>query len=219
MAQTTESGPEIWTAVDLVNHFGPIPLNRVRFDPPPGKATEEDLLAICEREKRLYELVDGVLVEKVMGWDESCVAVVLIEFLQHHVRSNSLGVVAGPDGLTRLFSGMIRIPDISFVSWQRLPGKERPRVRIAPWAPDLVVEVLSEGNTDAEMDRKLRDYFEAGVRLVWYIDPAEESARIYRSPEECRVLGKEATLDGGDVLPGFQLPLVQLFTPPTRPPE
>ncbi len=64
MAQTTESALGIWTAVDLASHFGPIPLNRIRFDPPPGKATEADLLAICEREERLYELVDGVLVER-----------------------------------------------------------------------------------------------------------------------------------------------------------
>ncbi|NLX99830.1 MAG: Uma2 family endonuclease [Rhodopirellula sp.] len=217
MAQTTEFVANPWTAVDLANRFGPIPLNRVRFDPPPGKATERDLLAICEREERLYELVDGVLLEKVMGWNESCLAVVLIEFLQRHVRTNGLGVVAGPDGLIRLVPGLIRIPDISFISWQRLPGGERPRVRVASWAPDLAVEFLSEGSTAEEMDRKLHDYFEAGVRLVWYIDPAEESVRVYHSPQQCTRLGRDAMLDGGDVLPGFRLSLEQLFTLPTRP--
>jgi hypothetical protein len=56
-----------WTAADLVEHFGPIPLYRIRHDPPPGAATEQDAIEIHDREDRLYELVEGVLVEKTMG--------------------------------------------------------------------------------------------------------------------------------------------------------
>jgi Uma2 family endonuclease len=72
-------------------------------------------------------------------------------------------------------------------------------------APDLAVEVLSEGNTEAEMERKLREYFDAGVLLVWYVDPEARTVRVYTSPGEARLLGEEDTLDGGSVLPGFRL--------------
>src|SRR5206468_1626606 len=83
-------------------------------------------------------------------------------------------------------------------------------------APDLAVEVLSKGNTRAEMDRKLREYFAAGVRLVWLIDPKTRTARVHTSPEEMTRLGEGDTLDGGDVLPGFALPLRDLLRPDAR---
>jgi hypothetical protein len=64
-----------WTVADLLNRFGPILLRRVRQDPAPGSATEQDVIDIHDKEKRLYELVDGVLVEKTMGIQESYLAV------------------------------------------------------------------------------------------------------------------------------------------------
>ena len=69
------------------------------------------------------------------------------------------------------------------------------------------------------MDRKLHDYFTAGVQLVWYIDPDSRTARVYTSPEQCRVLTEDDSFSGGDVLPGFELPLRTLFAdlePPRR---
>ena len=77
--------------------------------------------------------------------------------------------------------------------------------------PDLAVEVLSESNTAEEMARKLREYFAAGVRLVWMIDPRDRTATVFTGPELSRMLDETHTLDGGDVLPGFQLPLRDLF--------
>ena len=81
-------------------------------------------------------------------------------------------------------------------------------------APDLAVEVISRDNTREEMDRKLSDYFAAGVRLVWYVYPATREVRVYASPEKYVTLGAQDTLDGGDVLPGFQLPLATFFAQP-----
>ena len=78
-------------------------------------------------------------------------------------------------------------------------------------APDLAVEVLSEGNTKQEMERKLKDYFFAGVRLVWYIDVKKRTVEVYTSPDQGVTLTEGQNLDGGDVLPGFRLPLRQLF--------
>jgi Uma2 family endonuclease len=76
----------------------------------------------------------------------------------------------------------------------------------------LAVEVLSVNNTLKEMERKRKEYFQAGCRLVWEIDPAQRTATVYTSPEDSQVLSESDTLDGGDVLPGFKLPLAQAFT-------
>ena len=78
--------------------------------------------------------------------------------------------------------------------------------------PDLAVEVLSTSNTTAEMDRKLRDYFTSGVRLVWLVDARPRQATVCTAVDCCTVIDAAQTLDGGDVLPGFVLPLADLFT-------
>src|SRR5712692_8196757 len=90
------------TLADLKEHPGRIHPNRVRFRPAPGTATEKDVLAIHDHEDRLYELVDGVLVEKAMGWSESLLASALIEILRGFVRPQNLGLVTAPDGMVRL---------------------------------------------------------------------------------------------------------------------
>src|SRR5687768_8635138 len=101
-----------WTVADLLVRFGPIPHRRIRQDPAPGEATEQDVLDIHEREKRLYELIDGVLVEKTMGVQESFLAVFLARLLGNFVEPKKLGFVLGTDGMTRLFPGRVRIPDV-----------------------------------------------------------------------------------------------------------
>jgi len=196
---------------DVLKHFGGIAPERIRIDPAPGRATERDVIHLNDHEDRLYELVDGVLVEKVMGLPESIVASTVGRFLGNFVEEHDLGVVAGPDGTMRLMPGLVRIPDVAFISWDRLPGKTVPDEAIPDLAPDLAVEVLSEGNTKEEMDRKLKDYFFAGVRLVWYIDLKKRTAKIYPAPDQGLMLTEGQALEGGDVLPGFRLPLRQLF--------
>ena len=103
------------------------------------------------------------------------------------------------------------MPDVAFISWDRFPDQKRPREAILPVPPDLAVEVLSPSNTKAELSRKLRDYFDAGTRLVWYLDPPTRQMRVYTSPEECVIVDENGTVDGGDVLPGFSLSLGELF--------
>jgi Uma2 family endonuclease len=204
-----------WTAADLLEHFGPIPLHRIRHDPAPGTATEDDVVEIHLREDRLYELVDGVLVEKTVGTYESYLAVSLIEVLAGFVRKRRLGIVLGPDGMMRLSPGLIRIPDVSYVSFDRLPGRAVPETPVADLAPDLAIEVISKGNTKKEMDRKLSEYFQAGVREVWFVyhQPRREVV-VYHSPDRSAVFSEDASVHGGDVLPGFVLELKQLFAQP-----
>jgi Uma2 family endonuclease len=165
----------------------------------------------------LYELVDGVLVEKTVGFYESYLAALLAGHLCTFVMERRLGIVAGADGPMRLAAGLVRMPDASYVSWDRLPDRQLPQAPIPDLVPDLAVEVLSEGNTQKEMDRKLRDYFTAGARLVWYVHPEDHTVEVFTGPDTSTVLREGQTLDGGAVLPGFTLSLQQLFAQPGKP--
>ncbi len=199
------------TLADFLDQFGDIPPHRILVKPVPGTATEEDLL---ERERQTGlapELIDGVLVEKAVGYLESRLAVRLIAVLEAFVNAHKLGIVLGEGGTLRILAGQVRVPDVCFISRGQFPGGELPDVPIPGIAPDLAIEVLSRSNTRREMQRKLNDYFTAGVRLVWYIDPQDKTCRIYTSPDNCETLGESGTLDGDDVLPGFTLKLTDLF--------
>ncbi|MCY2964984.1 MAG: Uma2 family endonuclease [Planctomycetota bacterium] len=200
-----------WTAADLVERFGPIRLHRIRSHPAPGTATEQDVIDIHDREDRLFELVDGVLVEKAMGTHESVLAVALSALLRDFVKSTKSGFVLGADGMARLAPGLIRIPDVSFVSWDQLPNKIIPAGPMLDFAPRLAVEILSASNTKREMDQKLVDYFEAGVELVWYVDPRARTVKVHSSPASFIVLDVGQTLAGGAVLPGFSVAVKDLF--------
>jgi Uma2 family endonuclease len=199
------------TVADLWERLGQVPLSRIRLIPTPGAAAEQDVLDSIDHSERICELIDGVLVEKTMGYMESLLAMAVGEFLRRFVRDQKLGIVLGADGPLRILPRQIRVPDVCFVSWERLPDGKLPQTPILPVAPDLAVEVLSEGNTEHEMHRKLSDYFAAGVRLVWYIDPRTRTAAVYTAPEQCTMLNETDVLTGGDVLPGFALSLRELF--------
>ncbi len=199
------------TAADLLHDLGDISPERLRLRPPPGKATERDLIRIQSDEKRHYELIGGVLVEKIMGTPQSCVAGDLHFEMKLYLRDNDRGFTMLPDGPTRLWKGLIRIPDLSFVSWEKMPRKEYPSTPIADVVPNLAVEVLSDKNKPPEMERKRKEYFLAGVELVWEVDPFKRTVDVYTAPDEVTTLGEDDTLDGGTVLPGFSLPLRQLF--------
>jgi Uma2 family endonuclease len=199
------------TIGDLLKRLGNIPPGRVRLHPTPGTATEKDVIKVLDRENRPCELVEGTLVEKAMGFEESEIAVTIILLLGAFVRWHKLGVVAGPDGTIRLLSGLVRIPDVSFTSWDRLPGRKRPKTPIPHLAPDLVVEVLSKGNTRAEMTRKLKEYFVAGVRSVWIVNAKSRTVQVYTAIDRSVVLAEDQSLDGGTVLPGFVVPVRNLF--------
>jgi Uma2 family endonuclease len=216
MATSFETAPEL-TLADLLDRFGPIAIGRIRQDPLPGTATEDDLERILAREMRLYELVDGILLEKVKGYEESELTVQIIILIGLFVREHGLGIVTGSDGLRRLAPGLIRIPDIAFVSWKRLNDRRPPAAAIAPFGPELAIEVLSKGNTKKEMADKLVDYFASGTRLVWYIDPRAGTVTVHEPPDRVTVLRGEDRLTGGEVLPGFEVTVTDLLTVPESP--
>jgi Uma2 family endonuclease len=201
----------IKTLADLLDRLGGVPLDRIRFHPPPGTATVQDVLNLADHESILCELVDGVLVEKVMAYTESGLAGFLLMLLNAFVIPRNLGIVTGADGTVELMPDLVRIPDAAFTNWDRLPGRRYPSARIPQLAPNLAVEILSASNTPREMARKRQDYFSAGVELVWEIDPEKRTVMVYTSPTLCTTLAVGDTLDGGKVLSGFSLPVQQLF--------
>jgi Uma2 family endonuclease len=196
---------------ELLESLGGIPPQRVLLRPTPGTATEKDLVAYVERTGRLCELVDGVLVEKPMGLLESIIASQIAAEIVFHLRLTNLGVVAGEAGPMRMLPGLVRMPDVSFIHWDKLPGRKFPRKPISDLYPDLAVEVLSKSNTKGEIDRKLREYFLAGVSLVWVVDPPRRQVRVYIPTGETTTLDETGVLDGGDVLPGLSIPIAPLF--------
>jgi Uma2 family endonuclease len=207
-----KKGSRTGTLADVLRRLGDVPTSRIRFFPYPGTATEEDVLVIQAKEDRLCELIDGVLVEKAMGFRESLLAVSLLTTLDLFVNARKLGLVAGPDGMMRLSSGLVRIPDVSFISWKDIPGGKVPEAPIPKLAPTLATEVLSESNTPAEIKRKRREYFKAGTSLMWVVDPKVRTVTVWTSVKKSQVLTESDTLDGGSVLPGFKLPLKELFS-------
>ncbi|MFN0053040.1 MAG: Uma2 family endonuclease [Planctomycetales bacterium] len=199
------------TLTDLAVCFGPMLPDRIRMDPPPGTATEQDLVRILNHEDRLFELVDGTLVEKTMGCEESELTIWLAVFLGNFIGPRKLGRLTGADGPMRLKLGLVRIPDLAFVSRARIPRGKRSRTPISRLIPNLCVEVISRGNTPEEMQRKLQEYFQAGVELVWFVDLSRRTVEVFTSPDDVTQLTERQTLTGGRVLPGFKLKLADLF--------
>jgi Uma2 family endonuclease len=196
---------------EVLAHLGGISPARVRLAPAIGRATEEDLVRYNDRKERLYELVDGILVEKVMGFPESQVANRLSHLLQGYLDRKDLGFLTGEGGGIRLMPGLVRLPDLAFIRWDKLPAREVPMNAIGAVPPDLAVEVISPGNTKAEMRRKLREYLLAGTRLVWFVDPRRRTVTVHAAPDQSEVRTEGQTLDGGDVLPGLALPVSDVF--------
>lgn len=203
------STPE--TLGDLIAQLGDIPPNRIRLHPAPGTATEEDVLRLeAAPSKRLCELIDGVLVEKAMGFAESLLAAFLIEYLRAFVKPRKLGIVLSSDGMVRISPTQIRIPDVSFISWDRLPGRKIPKVQVPRLSPDLAIEVLSPSNTDKEMERKRHDYFEGGTIECWEVLIPSREVVLYRADGANTRLDVSSTITTA-LLPDFSLPVAKLF--------
>ncbi|MEX1027805.1 MAG: Uma2 family endonuclease [Candidatus Paceibacterota bacterium] len=220
MSDTVTSRPATsWTAADLVQRFGPIPLVRVRLDPAPGTATEDDVVRLHVEEKRLYELIDGTLVEKTVGFYEAYLATVLATMLKRHIDPRGLGIVVGADGMLQIAPKLVRIPDVAFFAWPSLPGGKIPREPVPQIVPDLAVEIISRGNTKEEMNRKLRDYFAAGCQQVWYVYPQQREVHVFSSPEQQTILMEPQTLHADKVLPDLTISLRELFAIPEGEPR
>ncbi len=124
------------------------------------------------------------------------------------VKAHDLGVVSGEAGGFELSEDITYVPDVAFVSKAR--QAEPPRKTLNPIAPDLAVEVISPTNSASEIQRKVLDYLAAGTLIVWIAYPETKTVVVHTSAG-ARTLTEADTLDGGDVLPGFTLPVRDIF--------
>lgn len=191
--------------------LGNVPLSRIVMTPPPGQATKSDWLAIRHNVRKLCELVDSTLVEKPMGWLESMLGAVLIQWLRSFVSVRNLGVVTGAGGFTELYPDTVRVPDVAFVAWNRLPGGQLPTSPLPCLVPNFVIEILSKGNTYGEMSRKRREYFQAVVELMWMVDHRNRTITVYRTGQRFEVVREGETIDGASVLPDWIFNTADLF--------
>jgi Uma2 family endonuclease len=163
---------------------------------------------------KFYEVVDGQIVENPpMGARESILASFLQELLAPFSRSSRLGrAVTETLFLLDRSRRLKRRPDVAFVSAKRWSLKrEVPGTESWDVIPDLAVEVISKSNSANAVARKIDEYFQAGVSLVWVIYPATSKIYVYDSPTRVRILEVGDELDGGEVIPGFSVPLSTLF--------
>ncbi len=201
---------------DVLERVGHVPATRIFTDPTPGTATEADLLDEGITGGLRCELIDGILVEKVMGVREGYLGIWIGHLLLVYLQDHNLGAVIGADSPIRFRLGSVRLPDVSFVRWDSLNDPDD--IEDADGAfldvpPDLAIEVLSPSNTRQEMAIKLDEYAAAGIKLVWYVDPDAKEVTVYPKGKERgkKVVGVDGVLDGGSVLPGFTLPVAKIF--------
>ncbi|NJP12284.1 MAG: Uma2 family endonuclease [Leptolyngbyaceae cyanobacterium RU_5_1] len=173
--------------------------------------TDQEFMALPEDGGR-YELVNGEVINiGNSGMEHGNIAAVLTFYLNGQIIPNKLGVLCDSSTAFTMKSGNKRSPDLSFVSKSRLKGVKRLPKGYFQGAPDLAVEVISPSNTFEEIHNKLVEYFESGCRLVWVINPDEQSVVVYRQPQPDKLLKITDTLDGEEIVPGFALPVAELF--------
>jgi Uma2 family endonuclease len=160
----------------------------------------------------LFEVVNGVRVEKPMSVFESKIAGLLFVRLETHCEANRLGQALIETLFTIPVSKNDRKPDVAFVSFQTWPANRAiPRVRAWPIAPDLAVEVVSPTDQMFDVLAKLVEYFAGGVKQVWLVFSNVEQVYCYTSPTAVRILTRSDELTAEPLIPGFRLPLAELF--------
>jgi len=172
--------------------------------------TEEEFdrfVMLPENRDRNFEYIAGEIVEVVSNSKSSSIGGRLIGRVSVHVEDNDLGRVTGADGGYVIF-GERYIPDAAFISYKKQPVD--PEVAYNPVAPDLAIEVLSPGNTETEMTRKIGNYLVAGT-VVWVADYVTKTIDVYTPNQPRKTLRLGDFLEGGDVLPNFRLALAQIF--------
>jgi len=160
-----------------------------------------------------WELWRGALIKVPgSGIESSAIGSLLNRKIGNHVEDHDLGVVTGEAGSYILLPDQRTVvaPDVGFIRWDRLPERRLPR-KFCPIPPDLAVEVKSPSDRPGEMATKLSLYLDAGVPLIWWIDPDERRVRVYRHGKFVAELGGGDVLDGEDILPGFRLPVASIF--------
>ena len=174
--------------------------------------TAEDLLRLHSQGVK-GELIDGVLRKKVSaGKRHSFIAGNILAPLHTHVRRGRLGRVGGTDGgvFIRRNPDTVREPDVFFVSAERLPLDDESDGYLEV-VPELVVEIVSPGDSQTEVNEKIQMWLEFGVSMAVEVRPPQRAIVVHRPGSPAVTLAGDDALDGGGVLPGFRLPLSEIF--------
>jgi Uma2 family endonuclease len=178
-----------------------------------SRFTPADLLAMPDSKR--FELVDGNLVERDMGWQSSWIGGKLLRLLGNFGEENGQGWVAPADASYQCFPDSpdkVRRPDVSFICRARLPGEIFPPGHCSI-APDLVAQVVSPNDLAYDVDERVHEYLGAGVHLVWVIYPETRSIMVHRPDGTGLRLEEGDELSGETVLPGFRVPVQDIFPP------
>ena len=172
--------------------------------------TEFDAWAIqAENSDKRLEYINGEVVELVTQSDASKIAMKFGVRIGIYLENNDIGELTGADG-GYIVMGERYIPDVAFIRYDR---QTHPPTAYYPVAPDLAVEVISNKSNQQEMStlrKKIGSYIAAGT-VLWVVDPAEQTIEVYAPGQPTQTLRKTDTLPGGDVLPGFELVVKDIF--------
>ena len=161
-------------------------------------------------ENKGYEFIDGKLEKKERATAKhSGIATILSLEIGIYLKKNKFGRVYG-DNTTFQIGENKRIPDVSFVSAKKIPPTGEP-LDIWNFAPDLAIEVISPSERHNKVERKIREYFDAGVTQVWKIVPEFKTLTIYFSPTETKILTEKDEVTCEEILPSFRLNLSDIF--------
>jgi Uma2 family endonuclease len=178
---------------------------------PKSQFTPDDLVRM--EDDGLFELVDGKLVEKQMGYLANWTAGRVTKVLSIHADKADLGVVV-PEQSFRCFPNepeRIRRPDVAFITASR--AVDLPDEGYLPIAPDIAIEVVSPTDLIYDLDEKLADYRSAGVKLVWVINPKSRTVRIHRPDHSVTELDESGMLTGESILPDFSVAVTEILPP------
>jgi Uma2 family endonuclease len=174
--------------------------------------TADELLAMPD-DGFVYELINGELIKmSPPGHEHGLVTMNIAGPLYDYAKKKNLGqVYAAETGfLIEQNPDTVRAPDVAFVRRERIE-KAGPVQGYWIGPPDLVVEVLSPSDTVRRVEGKVAQWLKSGARTIWVVSPKMHAITVYRSLTEIVVLTENDTLDGGDVVPGFQIPIAEIF--------
>ncbi len=170
--------------------------------------TEAELEALPRDSK--YELVDGELIQVApASYEHDGYCDNIYSPMSHYVRSKDLGRVRGGQAGYWMKNGNLRVPDVLFLSRERLARKHQGT--FFKGSPDLAVEVLSSSERGAGIESKIEDLLRTETKIVWIVDPRKKSVTVYRLGRDPQIIPETGTLSGEDVIPGFTLAVRTIF--------
>lgn len=173
--------------------------------------TDEELLSLPDDMKKC-EIIKGELVVSPAGIEHEEIGVRLIIALGTYIRKQKLGIVCGSSaGYWMKDKTSFLSPDVLFITKERLKGEKRAPKKFFDGAPDLVVEILSPSDTVERLHEKIVEYFDNDARLIWVLNPEEQVVLVYHTPQPDKLLRMNDALDGEDIVPGFSMPVSELF--------